>query len=225
MVVRAFDENDARVQEEVLTNLYLWLSNLTPRMVEEKRGMVVTESGIPDVTKPFPPVNGLHNEVTSKTNSTVASTTKSSSSWDDDWRSTSKGTTTSFQATMSCPSVHLEWPPRASAAACCLDDFDPFANCPPRPSGLSGGSGISNNGTLGPPLNKNGPSITTGSLHGSTTSQNSLAYLKQCQGFPTSNVPRPENNRQRKREGEGSCFKHQPTHTKSGEPPLMDLLG
>ncbi|KAK4285019.1 hypothetical protein QN277_001770 [Acacia crassicarpa] len=314
------------------------------RMIEEKRGVVVTDSGIPEVMKPFPPVNGLNNEVTSKTNSTVASTTKSSSSWDDDWLSTSKGTTTSSQsltdkssqpvpgipmvqitssqqhssssavsnqqATMSCPSVDLEWPPRASASGnqylgdserhmkttgtssmSSLDDFDPFANWPPRPSGSSGGSGISNNGTLGPPINKTGPSLmsktsnamnnqtnnswsfnppssagpiglslgnsssTTGSLPGSTTSQNSLAYLKQSQGFPASNVPRAENKstdlgsifasdqndliaprlapppstavgRGRGRgRGRGAASSIRSTHTKSEEPSLMDLLG
>ncbi|QHN83288.1 SCY1-like protein [Arachis hypogaea] len=35
-----------------------------------------------------------------------------------------------------------------------LEDIDPFANWPPRPSGSTGGSGISNNGTFGTPMNK-----------------------------------------------------------------------
>lgn len=316
------------------------------RMIEEKRGVVVTESGIPEVTKPFPSVNGLHNEVTTKTNSTVASsTTKSSSSWDEDWGSTTKGTTTSAQSsiakssplvpgipmvqitssqhnssssavsnqqpTMSCPTVDLEWPPHASPAGnqyfgdseshvrstgtssmSGLDDIDPFTNWPPRSSGSLGGSGISSNGTFGPPLNKNGPSLmsntsnamnnqtnnswpfnppssadsigrlslgnsslTTGSLHSGVNSQNSLAFLKQSQGFPAPNVPRTENKstdlgsifasdqndpiapklapppstsvgRGRGRgRGRGAGSSIRSTHARSEEPPLMDLLG
>ena len=80
------------------------------------------------------------------------------------------------QTTKPCPSVDVEWPPRASSGVTLqfgdtetqtiaagtsspsnLESDDPFADWPPRPNGsVSGGSGISNNGTLGMPLNKVG---------------------------------------------------------------------
>ncbi|KAG4969148.1 hypothetical protein JHK87_034799 [Glycine soja] len=80
------------------------------------------------------------------------------------------------QTAKSCPSVDVEWPPRASSgvtpqfgdterqtiaagtsSTSNLESDDPFADWPPRPNGsVSGGSGISNNGTLGMPLNKVG---------------------------------------------------------------------
>ncbi|KAI9108310.1 hypothetical protein K1719_020793 [Acacia pycnantha] len=136
----------------------------------EKRGVVVTESGIPEVMKPFPPVNGLHNEVTSKTNSAVASTAKGISSWDDDWLSTSEGTTASSQSFTDKSSQLLPGIPMVQITSS---------------QQYSSSSAVSNQ--------QNQQYSTTGSLHGSTTSQNSLAYLKQSQGFPASNVPRAEN--------------------------------
>ncbi|KHN19409.1 SCY1-like protein 2 [Glycine soja] len=80
------------------------------------------------------------------------------------------------QTAKSCPSVDVEWPPRASSgvtpqfgdterqtiaagtsSTSNLESDDPFADWPPHPNGsVSGGSGISNNGTLGMPLNKVG---------------------------------------------------------------------
>ncbi|KAF7824946.1 SCY1-like protein 2 [Senna tora] len=177
------------------------------RMIEEKRGVVLTTSGVPEA-KPSPSVNGIQADAAVKIGSTVASSNKNGSSWDEDWGSTTKGTTTSSQSsidkssqpapgnpvvqvtslqqpssssavsnqqtTLSCPSVDLEWPPRASSnvgdteshlktpgasSMSSFDDIDPFANWPPRPAGSLGGSGISNNGTSGTPLNKNGPSL------------------------------------------------------------------
>lgn len=87
------------------------------------------------------------------------------------------------QTTKSCPSVDIEWPPRASSGVTSqfgdserhtiaagtsstsnLEDHDPFADWPPRPSGsLSGGSGNLSNGTLGMPLNKLGLNSMTSS--------------------------------------------------------------
>ncbi|XP_057737835.1 SCY1-like protein 2 A [Arachis stenosperma] len=175
--------------------------------IEEKRGVAVTGSGIPEV-KASPMVNGLQSEAPRMSSSTVASSTKSSSRWDEDWGSTAKGTTAAVQnsvnastqsalsnpighltssqnnlpssavsnqqAINSCPSVDIEWPPRSSfdiahqngdaergavaggtsSTSNSLEDIDPFANWPPRPSGSTGGSGISNNGTFGTPMNK-----------------------------------------------------------------------
>ncbi|KAI4331796.1 hypothetical protein L6164_016751 [Bauhinia variegata] len=176
------------------------------RKIEEKRGVVVTDSGIPEV-KPSLSINGLQTESLNKTSSSVAST--KSASWDEDWVPTTKGATSSVpnsintstqsvlgnpveqitsskqqsslssvsnqQTTMSCPSVDIEWPPRASLAVTPqfgdaerqfkapetsstskFEDIDPFANWPPRSSGSSSGFGVSNNGTVGPPQNKYG---------------------------------------------------------------------
>lgn len=168
----------------------------------------MTDSGMPEV-KLSPMVNGLQSEALRTSNSTVPASTKSSSSWDEDWGPKTKGTASSVQnsidttspsmtgnpvgqvtslqkplslsalsaqqTTKSCPSVDIEWPPRASSGVTPqfgdtekqtiatgtsttsnLED-DPFADWPPRPNGsLSSGSGISNNGTSGMPLNKIG---------------------------------------------------------------------
>lgn len=195
--------------------------------IEEKRGVAVTDSGIPAV-KLSPAVNGLQTEALRTSSSTVASTTKSNPSWDEDWGPKTKGTASSVQnsndrpsqsvprnslgqetslqkhlplsgisdqqTTKSCPSVDVEWPPRSVGVTSQFGNAekqttsagtpptsthkvdDPFADWPPRPSGsLSGGSGISNNGTLGmPPLNKQG--------------FNSMTSNSSNLGFQTSNL-------------------------------------
>ncbi|OIW07950.1 hypothetical protein TanjilG_20051 [Lupinus angustifolius] len=176
--------------------------------IEEKRGVAVTDSGIPKVQM-SPAVNGLQNEAPGTRNSTVASA-KNSASWDEDWGPATKGTATSVQnsihttnqsvpgnpvgqvtslqnhvslsgvsnqqATKSCPSVDLEWPPRAPVGVTLqyghaekhtvatgtlstsnLQGGDPFADWPPRPTAsLSGGSGTSMNGNFLMPLNNSG---------------------------------------------------------------------
>lgn len=239
--------------------------------IEEKRGVAVTGSSIPEM-KVSPAVNGLQTEAVRTKSDTVPSSTKSSSSWDEDWVTTAKGTTASVQnstiassqsvpgnpvgqfaslqnhlplsavsnqqATNSCPSVDLEWPPCASfgvtpqngdtervkvaggtSSTSNLEDDDPFADWPPRPSGsLTGGSGISNNGTAGIPMNKmastssnmgfqtsnwsinsrsSGESVglnlgnalsATGSLNSNLGPQNSLGFLKQSNQLPASTV-------------------------------------
>ncbi|MED6130547.1 SCY1-like protein 2 A [Stylosanthes scabra] len=225
--------------------------------IEEKRGVAVTGSGIPEVKAPSPVVNGLQTEAPRVSSNTVASSTKSSSPWDEDWGSTTKGTTAAVQnsintstqsvlsnpighltssqnnlpssavsnqqASNSCPSVDIEWPPRTSvdnthqngdaergavaggtlSTSSSLADIDPFANWPPRPSGSTGGSGISNNGAFGTPMNKmtstssnmglpmsnNGNSMSissTGSLNGGFQPQNSIGFQKQSQQLPAS---------------------------------------
>lgn len=93
------------------------------------------------------------------------------------------------QTVASCLPVDIEWPPRnstggapriadsgmqattGSSSTSSLDDMDPFADWPPRPSGsLGGASGTSNNGMVGgPSMNKYG----TGS---SLSTQNSLNF-------------------------------------------------
>ncbi|KAF3944446.1 hypothetical protein CMV_029081 [Castanea mollissima] len=67
------------------------------RRIEEKRGVTVTDSGIPEV-KSSPSVNGLlSQESLSKVSGTVSSTMKGSPAWDEDWGPTTKGRATSLQ--------------------------------------------------------------------------------------------------------------------------------
>lgn len=135
------------------------------------------------------------------------------------------------QTAKSCPSVDLEWPLRASSVVTSqfgdtvrqtippgtsstynVEDDDPFADWPPRTSGsLSGGSGNSNNGTLGMSPNKlghnsrtsnssnlgiqasnnwsvNSQSSSIGNSNNGIEPPNSLGFLKQSQAFPASNA-------------------------------------
>ncbi|XP_057972943.1 SCY1-like protein 2 A [Malania oleifera] len=115
--------------------------------IEVKRGVMLTESGIPEV-KRSPSADGLQSEALKKASGTVSSATRSSFAWDEDWGPTVKGSSTnkissahpfpgnqpiqvtslqsnssmvsaiSTQRTpLSCPPVDVEWPPRPS-----LDD-------------------------------------------------------------------------------------------------------
>ncbi|XP_058759904.1 SCY1-like protein 2 A [Vicia villosa] len=191
----------------------LFVKNILQK-IEEKRGVVVTDSGLPEV-KLSPAVNGLQVDAPRTINSTISTPTKSSSSWDADWgpkttrtaNYVTNPTNTSSQPVIgnpvgqvaslqnplslsgvsnqqtakSCPSVDIEWPPRASSGVTSQfgdterqtvaagtsstsnnEDDDPFADWPPRTSGpLSGGFGNSNNGTSGMPLNNLGHNSMT----------------------------------------------------------------
>lgn len=70
------------------------------RKIEEKRGVTVTDSGIPEV-KSSPVPNGLQSQALDKTSGTVASATRSNSSWDEDWGPITKGSTNSHQSSIS----------------------------------------------------------------------------------------------------------------------------
>uniref|UniRef100_A0A2P2LXF4 SCY1-like protein 2 n=2 Tax=Rhizophora mucronata TaxID=61149 RepID=A0A2P2LXF4_RHIMU len=70
------------------------------RMIEEKRGVMVTSSGNPEV-KPGSFPNGLQSEALSKTSGTVAPASKSSASWDEDWGPITKGHTSAPQPSTS----------------------------------------------------------------------------------------------------------------------------
>lgn len=114
------------------------------------------------------------------------------------------------QTAKSCPSVDVEWPPRASSGVTSqfgdterhttaagtsstsnLQDDDPFADWPPRPSGsLSGGSGNFNNGTLGMSLNKVGiNSMTSNSSNLGFQSSHSWSVNPQSSGESASLNP------------------------------------
>lgn len=66
------------------------------RKIEEKRGVTVTDSGIPEV-KSSPVPNGLQSQALDKTSGTVASASRSNPSWDEDWGPITKGSTNSHQ--------------------------------------------------------------------------------------------------------------------------------
>ncbi|XP_060175576.1 SCY1-like protein 2 B [Lycium barbarum] len=118
----------------------------------------------------------------------------------------------SQQQSPSCPAVDVEWPPRPSslgttiigdsekqpenkgALGSSLDDIDPFANWPPRPSGSSAASHSLNNGTMAPfanrPVSNNSATLMNG-LNSQTNGLDSWAFstpissqpLKQNQGI------------------------------------------
>lgn len=216
------------------------------RMIEEKRGVTVTDSGIPEVkSSSFP--NGIQPPASSKTSGTVAPAAKGSTSWDEDWGPVSKGSATahralasnssptpsisanqpvqltflqsespmtsavsSRQTAVSCPPIDIEWPPRASSTVTQIDignkqmdagatstssfnEIDPFADWPPRPSGISSGSGASNNGTTGLQPNSYSSNLITntpdimnfqnkGNISWAFNNQSSLDPLKPNQG-------------------------------------------
>lgn len=66
------------------------------RRIEEKRGVTVTDLGIPEV-KPSPPDNGLTSQAMSKITGTVNSTAKSNPTWDEDWGPRTKGPASSLK--------------------------------------------------------------------------------------------------------------------------------
>lgn len=83
------------------------------RMIEEKRGVTVTDSGIPEVkSSSFP--NGIQPPASSKTSGTVAPAAKGSTSWDEDWGPVSKGSATAHRALASnsapTPSISANLP-------------------------------------------------------------------------------------------------------------------
>ncbi|KAH0716520.1 hypothetical protein KY284_009425 [Solanum tuberosum] len=118
----------------------------------------------------------------------------------------------SQQLSSSCPSVDVEWPPKPSsfsttilsdsekqlenkgALGSSLDDIDPFANWPPRPSGSSAASHSLNNGTMAPfanrPMSNNSATLLNG-LNSQANGLDSWAFstpissqpLKQNQGI------------------------------------------
>ncbi|KAF2290541.1 hypothetical protein GH714_014327 [Hevea brasiliensis] len=180
LLVRAYDDTDLRIQEEVLKNLHLLLSNSMFRIIEKiKKGVIVTDSGIPEVmTAPFP--NGLQSQALSKTSGTVAPASK----------------------TNNCimPLVDIEWPPQASSgvtpqlrdadkqlntgasSSSSFDDLDPFANWPPRPSGTSSASGTSNNvslGSMGNNYSTSSNASTPNSMNFQANGNNSWAFSNQ----------------------------------------------
>lgn len=204
------------------------------RKIEEKRGVTLTaDSGLPEMrTSPAgvgQPVGQIN-----KTVSTVPSTTKRNSAWDEDWipsrvapssttastaqpavssqpvgftqqqpalgnfsSATSVGSTQ--QVPSSCPAVDVEWPPKSSSSAptqfgnlevlngnkspsnASLDDIDPFANWPPRPSGAPTVSSSMNNGNTPSTANKYGSTNNAATTNGLNFESTSWAFGTQNQ--------------------------------------------
>lgn len=111
----------------------------------------------------------------------------------------------SQQLSSSCPAVDVEWPPRPSslgttilgdsekqldnkgALGSSLDDIDPFANWPPRPSGSSAASHSLNNGTTAQfasrPVSNNSATLLNG-LNSQTNCLDSWAFSSQISSQP-----------------------------------------
>ncbi|CAI0556334.1 unnamed protein product [Linum tenue] len=77
------------------------------RMIEEMRGVSVSDSGIPEA-KTLPFANGSQSQASSKSTGTVASAVKKSPSWDEDWGPVTKG---------SAPSKHPDTAPVPSISS------------------------------------------------------------------------------------------------------------
>ncbi|KAL1542753.1 SCY1-like protein 2 A [Salvia divinorum] len=110
------------------------------------------------------------------------------------------------QPPSSCPAVDVEWPPKNSSNAAAqfggldilngnkvtsdsnMDDIDPFANWPPRPSGTTNNSGSMKNGSTTSSLNKYGLNSSSTSANGSNSQSSSWAFSMptQNQGFSSS---------------------------------------
>lgn len=210
------------------------------RKIEEKRGVTVSDSGVPEM-KPTTVSNGQLSQSSTRASDTVIPTIKSRPAWDEDWGPISKGHTppqsstsnilsapsvhggqsitgnsvktnsvvtslSSNQTVASCLPVNVEWPPRNSTAGAPrisdsgmqatsgasstsnLDDVDPFADWPPRPSGSLGGASLaSNNGVIGPSMNKYGTSSsmsTPNSLNFQTNSNASWTVNNKSTNEP-----------------------------------------
>ncbi|KAJ6360550.1 hypothetical protein OIU77_004545 [Salix suchowensis] len=175
------------------------------RMIEEKRGVTVTDSGIPeDLPLHIGPLASNSSPTPSiSANQPVQSTFLQS-------ESPMTSAVSSKQTAVSCLPVDIEWPPPTSSTSS-LNDIDPFADWPPRPSGTSSGSGASNNGTTGPQPNSyssnmisNTPNIMNlqnkGDISWAFNNQSSYDPLKPTQGTSAVNSgslnsgPNPQNS-------------------------------
>ncbi|KAK4391334.1 SCY1-like protein 2 [Sesamum angolense] len=204
------------------------------RKNRRKRGVTLTESGIPEV-KLSQATDGYTLGQTNKAASTAPSITKRSSSWDEDWiparpastvppslaaisaaqpavpsqpargistysTSSTASVASTEQLPSSCPAVDVEWPPQSSSGVATqfgdfknlngnkgtsdssLDDIDPFANWPPRPSGAPSVSTSLNNGTTASSAKKNGISNMGTPPNGLSFQSESWAFGMQATG-------------------------------------------
>ncbi|PPD68780.1 hypothetical protein GOBAR_DD34339 [Gossypium barbadense] len=173
--------------------------------IEEKRGVTLTDSGIPEV-KHATAANGLQSQALSKTSATASQNNssinpilgdKSIQSAPVQTEPSVISTVSSQQMPVSCAAVDIEWPPRAplgvtaesgnvekqfnagTSSPSNFDDLDPFSNWPPQPS-ASNGFGTFNNGTMGPVTNNYGSNSITSTFPESKS--NSWAFSNQNSG-------------------------------------------
>lgn len=85
------------------------------RKIEEKRGVTLTDSGMPQVKASFP--DGLQSEALKKASGTVSSAAKSSASWDEDWGPTVKAPANSSQIQQSTIPISSNLPYANNQAA------------------------------------------------------------------------------------------------------------
>ncbi|KAL1533948.1 SCY1-like protein 2 A [Salvia divinorum] len=110
-----------------------------------------------------------------------------------------KSSAPSAQQPSSCPAVDVEWPPKNSSNAAAqfggldilngnkstsdanLDDIDPFANWPLRPSGTANNSCSMNNGSTPSSVNKYGLNSSSTSANGLNSQSSSWAFSMPTQ--------------------------------------------
>ncbi|EXC32462.1 SCY1-like protein 2 [Morus notabilis] len=110
------------------------------RKIEEKRGVTVTDSGIPEV-KSSPLANGLQSQSSSRTTGNTTSTTKKTPAWDEDWGPAPKQSSPSVQNSvnsiisstlpMGIESVFVTSQPSQSLLISTVSNHQPPSSCPP----------------------------------------------------------------------------------------------
>lgn len=169
----------------------LWSRN---RKIEEKRGVTINDSGVPEV-KPGSIADGLQFQRPTQKIEKVASAANNSPAWDEDWALPAKNsasrdhpgpTNSQFnkstvqsqpltQTTVptTCPAVDLEWPPRQSSNVTAQPANDETR------LNAAGTSSTPSFDELDPfanwPPRSNGASIASGGFHNSTAIQPSLS--------------------------------------------------
>ncbi|CAI9754270.1 unnamed protein product [Fraxinus pennsylvanica] len=192
---------------------YMFFVKDVLRKIEEKRGVTLTDSGIPE-TRQSPtadgPLPGLVNKPVA-----ISSSTKHNPSWDEDWipargASTAAPSSTTMSNARSVFPIDIEWPPQSSSgfttqlgdpgklnenrgsSNASFDAIDPFANWPPRPIGTTTLSGSSTNEMAAPFATKYPPSNSATSTDGLNSwafgNQNSVEPMRQNHGSSTSST-------------------------------------
>ncbi|XP_010477557.1 PREDICTED: SCY1-like protein 2 isoform X2 [Camelina sativa] len=158
------------------------------RKIEEKRGVTINDSGVPEVK---PGADGLHFQTPTQKIEKVASAAKNSPAWDEDWALPAKSSASrdlpgpvnsQFNKTTvqsqplnqttvptTCPPVDLEWPPRQSSNVTSQPANDETRLNPAGPSSTPSFDELDPFANW--PPRPNGTSITSGSFHNSTATQ------------------------------------------------------
>ncbi|XP_010498773.1 PREDICTED: SCY1-like protein 2 isoform X1 [Camelina sativa] len=160
------------------------------RKIEEKRGVTINDSGVPEV-KPASVADGLQFQTPTQKIEKVASAAKNSPAWDEDWALPTKSSASRDlpgpvnsqfnkstvqsqplnQTTVptTCPAVDLEWPPRQSSNVTSQPANDETRLNPPGTSSTPGFDELDPFANW--PPRPNGASIVSGGFHNSTVIQ------------------------------------------------------